>query len=67
MTAALKRAAQIALRHMLADRDMLLESHCLLDANLKPRRDTLDDMAKPLVAKIERDIAKVRAAIRGAS
>lgn len=66
--ASLIQAARIGLRHMRAELAMLLDSSCLhskLDS--KPLRETLDAEARPIVAKLERDIATVAAAIKGAA
>jgi hypothetical protein len=44
---------------------LLVESHCLFDARLRPRLDTLETEAKPLVRRLERIVAELDAMIRG--
>lgn len=40
---------------------LILESHCLLNDQLQPIRDTLEDDVRDAVERLERDIAAARA------
>lgn len=68
MTASTRQAT--AITALLAGRAALrrelryhLESACLFDKRLRPRRETLDDLAKPHVERIERLLRKMDRAL----
>jgi hypothetical protein len=54
------RAARAAIKR---ERGVMLESGCLLDKRLRPRRATLDDAIKPHVERLERLLRKIDRAI----
>lgn len=59
-------AAEIGLVAIQWVLESTIESHCLLNDDLTPRRETLDDDVKPLVADLEGKIERVRAALTAA-
>lgn len=59
-------AAAIGLDAMEHELESLIESHCKLNADLTPRRETLEAIAWPAVEALEKKIAKVRSAIAAA-
>jgi hypothetical protein len=59
----LVEAAERALASLRATTASFLEAHCLLDADLRPRRETLDEDAAEHVLERERLEAELAAAI----
>jgi len=56
-------ATELGLECLERELSCLLESMCLLDADLKPRRDTIDPEFEDDAIVLERAIAEVRAVI----
>jgi len=56
-------AAENGLASMMTELSMILESHCKLDRNYKPRRATLDPGVKRFVETLEEKISQARKAI----
>lgn len=55
--------ATIGLRSLETDRDAILETRCLLNADLTPRRDTLEDDQVAPVAQLEKRIVVAKRVI----
>lgn len=62
--------SELGLKYMEESLSQILESHCLLDDQLQPIRDSLEDAVRDDVSRLEEEIASARDVIakaRGAS
>lgn len=63
----LLECARDGLASLEAQLALILESHCKLDADLEPKRDTLDDDVRDVVEELEGKIDRARAIIAKAT
>lgn len=56
-------AAKAGLARMMAELDRIYEAHCLLNEDLTPKIETLEEAAREDVAQLEREIKQAKAAI----
>lgn len=63
----LLEAAENGLASLETELGLILESHCKLDTELEPIRETLDEDVRDLVEALEAKIAQARAAIARAT
>lgn len=61
--AQLRAALKSARRFVEAQRDLIIESCCLLDKRLRPRLETLEEAAKPDIRRMDRLLARIDRAL----